>query len=241
MAKVVFFAALLAALVAVSVAQAQLGESERMMRFRDMQCLQEVQESSLDACRQVLDRQLTGRERFHPMFRQGAMGQRLQCCQQLQDVSRQCRCSAIRRMVRDYEQSMPSMEEGYYGEGSEEEEQGQGYYGEESSSQQQQEQQEQGYYGERSWEQQQQQRGGERSGCGCSHHAAEHGEQQQQQQQRGGERSGCGCSHHAAEHGEQQPRMTRVRLIRAKQYAAQLPAMCRIEPQQCSIFAAGQN
>ncbi|KAL5202939.1 hypothetical protein ABZP36_013891 [Zizania latifolia] len=169
MAKVVFFAALLAALVAVSVAQTQLGESEQMMRFRDRQCLQEVQESSLDACRQVLDRQLTGRERFHPMLRQGAMGQRLQCCQQLQDVSRECRCSAIRRMVRDYEQSMPSMEEGWSSE-----EQGQG------------------------------------------HHAAEHGEQQQQ-------------------------RMIRVRLIRAKQYAAQLPAMCRIEPQQCSIFAAGQN
>ncbi|KAF0923356.1 hypothetical protein E2562_006266 [Oryza meyeriana var. granulata] len=189
MAKVVFFAALLAALVAVSAAQ--LSESE--MRFRDRQCLREVQDSPLDACRQVLDRQLTGRERFQPMFRRpGALGLRMQCCQQLQDVSRECRCAAIRRMVRDYEESMPApLEQGqrYYGEGSSSE---QGYYGEGSSS-------EQGYYSEGSSEQ-----------------------------------------GYYGETAQQQPQMTRVRLTRARQYAAQLPAMCRVEPQQCSIFAAGQ-
>ena len=146
--KVVFFAAaLMAAMVAIS--GAQLSESE--MRFRDRQCQREVQDSPLDACRQVLDRQLTGRERFQPMFRRpGALGLRMQCCQQLQDVSRECRCAAIRRMVRSYEESMPmpleqgwssssseyyggegsSSEQGYYGEGSSEE----GYYGSSSSS-----------------------------------------------------------------------------------------------------------
>ena len=89
--KVVFFAAaLMAAMVAIS--GAQLSESE--MRFRDRQCQREVQDSPLDACRQVLDRQLTGRERFQPMFRRpGALGLRMQCCQQLQDVSRECRCA----------------------------------------------------------------------------------------------------------------------------------------------------
>ena len=77
--KVVFFAAaLMAAMVAIS--GAQLSESE--MRFRDRQCQREVQDSPLDACRQVLDRQLTGRERFQPMFRRpGALGLRMQCCQ----------------------------------------------------------------------------------------------------------------------------------------------------------------
>ncbi|KAL5229467.1 hypothetical protein ABZP36_028243 [Zizania latifolia] len=183
--KVVFFAALLAALVAVSVAQAQLGvgDSDEMMRFRDRQCLHEVQEKPLDACRQVLDMQLTGRERLHPIIQQGAiMELRSQCCQQLKNVSRECRCAAVRKMVRDYEESM-SMPKGEEGRSSSEQ-QGQSYYGEGSS------------------------------------------EQQQQQ----------------PEYGEQQPpRMTRVTLTKAKQYATQLPSMCRIEPQQCSVFAAGQN
>ncbi|KAG8086015.1 hypothetical protein GUJ93_ZPchr0010g11097 [Zizania palustris] len=182
--KVVFFAALLVAVV-VSVAQAaQLGvdDGDEMMRFRDRQCLHEVQEKPLDACRQVLDMQLTGRERLHqPIVRQGAiMELRSQCCQQLQSVSRECRCAAVRKMVRDYEESM-SMPRS-----SSEQQAGQSYYGEGS-------------------------------------------EQQQQQQQ--------------PEHGEQQqpPRMTRVTLTKAKQYATQLPSMCRIEPQQCNVFAAGQN
>uniref|UniRef100_J3M8K1 Bifunctional inhibitor/plant lipid transfer protein/seed storage helical domain-containing protein n=1 Tax=Oryza brachyantha TaxID=4533 RepID=J3M8K1_ORYBR len=193
MAKVVFLAALLAALVAVSAAQ--LSESE--MRFRDRQCMREVQDSPLDACRQVLDRQVTRRGGAPPQVRPpgaAARGVRMRCCQQLQDVSRECRCAAVRRMVRDYEESMPMpLEQGqiryYGGEGSSSEP---GYYGEGSSSS------EQGYYGEGS------------------------------------------SSSEQGYYGEQQPQMTRVRLTRAKQYAAQLPSMCRVEPQQCSIFAAGQ-
>ncbi|CAD6271686.1 unnamed protein product [Miscanthus lutarioriparius] len=101
----------LAALVAVAVGQ---GEVERQ-RLKDLQCWQEVQESPLDACRQVLDRQLTGGMRYGVgPFRWGT-GLRMRCCQQLKDVSRECRCAAIRSMVRGYEETMPPLEKGWGG------------------------------------------------------------------------------------------------------------------------------
>uniref|UniRef100_A0A0D9WI94 Bifunctional inhibitor/plant lipid transfer protein/seed storage helical domain-containing protein n=1 Tax=Leersia perrieri TaxID=77586 RepID=A0A0D9WI94_9ORYZ len=188
MAKVVFLAALVAAMVAVTVAQ--VGESE-MSRYRDRQCMREVQDSPLDACRQVMERQLTGMVgRRAQIGLRAQLGLRAQCCQQLQDVSRDCRCAAIRQMVLNYEESMPmpfeqqQQQQRYYGEEQQE------YYGEEHYG-------EEGYYGE----------------------------QQQPQYY---------------PQPQQQPGMTRVRLTRARQYASQLPAMCRVEPQQCSIFSTGQ-
>ncbi|XP_062181439.1 19 kDa globulin-like [Phragmites australis] len=203
MAKFVVVAVVcLAALMAVAVGQ---GEAEQQ-RLRDMQCRQEVQESPLDACRQVLDRQLTGsmRYRFAP-FR-WSTGMRMQCCQQLQDVSRECRCSAIRRMVRGYEQTMPPLEEGYYGEST-------GYYG----------------YGEMAGRQQQQGGGYYGKGCRCGQTREEYGESCQQ-------RRGTGFPHRAGT-GQQ---ITRVRLSKVRQYAAGLPRMCLMEPQECSVFSAGQ-
>jgi len=111
MAKIAAAALCLAALVAVAVGQ---GEVERQ-RLKDLQCWQEVQESPLDACRQVLDRQLAGGMRYGVgPFRWGT-GLRMRCCQQLQDVSRECRCAAIRSMVRGYEETMPPLGgQGYY-------------------------------------------------------------------------------------------------------------------------------
>lgn len=161
----------LAALVAVAAGQREL---ERQ-RLRDLRCVREVEGNPLWACRQVLDRQLTGGMRYGVgPFRWGT-GLRMRCCQQLQDVSRECRCSAVRRMVRGYEEAMPPLEEGPYGYG----EQGEGYYG-----------------------------GGE-----------------------GGE-------------GYDLPfpprRVGRVRLTKARQYAAGLPMMCRLEPQECSVFSGDQ-
>ncbi|KAF8719358.1 hypothetical protein HU200_024066 [Digitaria exilis] len=202
MAKIVVVAAAaalcLAALVAVATGQ---GEVERQ-RLRDLRCEREVEVFPLDACRQVLDRQLTGggmRYGIGP-FRWGT-GLRMRCCQQLQDVSRECRCSAIRRMVRGYEEAMPMpppLEEGgegpyYYGG------EGEGYYGGEGSSSSQRSQQQGG--------------GGVCGGQG----------------QQGGEGMGYGGR-----------RVGRVRLTKAKQYAAGLPVMCRLEPQDCSVFSGDQ-
>lgn len=180
MAKFVAAAALcLAALTAVAVAQ---GGFERQ-RLRDLRCYREVEESPLEACRQVLDRQLTGGMRYGVgPFRWG-VGLRMRCCQQLQDVSRECRCSAVRRMVRGYEETMPPLEEGYGGD----ESAGEGYYGGEG-------------YGE--------------SG---------------RQQRYLPFPFGTGR------------RIGRVRLTKARQYAAGLPMMCRLEPQECSVFSGDQH
>ncbi|KAJ1263517.1 hypothetical protein BS78_09G191300 [Paspalum vaginatum] len=190
MAKLVAVAALcVAALVAVAVGQ---GEVERQ-RLRDLRCWAEVQENPLEACRQVLDRQLTGGMRYGVgPFRWGT-GLRMRCCQQLQDVSPGCRCSAIRQMVRDYEdETMPPPEEGYYGgEGCE---------------------------------------GRRRQGCGggCGQEGEGYGESGQPQIVYPPFRPGTGTGR----------RMTRVRLTKKVwEYAAGLPVMCRIEPQECSIFS----
>ncbi|KAM0863886.1 hypothetical protein ACQ4PT_044289 [Festuca glaucescens] len=113
MGKFVFLAVFLAALVAVSVAQ---GVSEQS--FRDVQCRREVQEKPLHACQQILHQHLTGGGRegavsVRPF--QTEWDTRERCCRQLQGVSRGCRCSAIRGMVRDYEQTMPPLGQGRRG------------------------------------------------------------------------------------------------------------------------------
>jgi hypothetical protein len=94
----------------LAVAVGQADEAEEQRTLRDMRCLREVQENPLDACRQVLQRQLTGRTGTGYGSFQWITGLRTQCCQQLLDVSRECRCAAIRRMVRGYEQTMPPLE-----------------------------------------------------------------------------------------------------------------------------------
>ncbi|OEL25633.1 19 kDa globulin [Dichanthelium oligosanthes] len=194
MAKFVTVAAAalcLAALVAVAVGQS---EFERQ-RLRDLRCQREVEESPLDACRQVLDRQLTGGMRYGiGPFRWGT-GLRMRCCQQLQDVSRECRCSAIRRMVRGYEvETMPPPEGGYGG-------------GESAG--------EEGYYGE-----------GSQQGEGCR--CGQAGEGCRRQQRYLPFPVGPGR------------KIARVRLTKERQYAAGLPMMCRLEPQECSVFSGDQ-
>ncbi|XP_066361999.1 19 kDa globulin-like [Miscanthus floridulus] len=177
----------LAALVAVAVGQ---GEVERQ-RLKDLQCWQEVQESPLDACRQVLDRQLTGGIRYGVgPFRWGT-GLRMRCCQQLQDVSRQCRCAAIRSMVRGYEETMPPLEKGWG---------------------RQQQQPQPGYYP-------------------CSE---------------AGEGYGYGESGQQPMYPPCRPgigrKIARVRLTKARQYAAGMPMMCRLsEPQECNVFSGGDQ
>jgi hypothetical protein len=196
MAKFVAIATVcLAAILAVAVGQA--GEAEEQRTLRDMQCLREVQENPLDACRQVLQRQLTGRTGTGYGSFQWITGLRTQCCQQLLDVSRECRCAAIRRMVRGYEQTMPPLEGGGSGEGRLCSQQGSGYSA--------------GCGGEMGW--QRRQEGGGQGGQGC----------------------GCGCGQLIR---GQQPATTGVRLGKARLlYAAQLPMMCSIEPQECNVFS----
>ncbi|CAL4908925.1 unnamed protein product [Urochloa decumbens] len=174
MAKLIAAALCLAALVAVAAGQS----AYERQRLRDLWCQREVEESPLEACRQVLDRQLSMRYGVRPFL--WGTGLRMRCCQQLQDVSRECRCSAVRAMVRAFEEeTMPPPEEGYGGYGSGEQG-GEGYYGGES-----------------------------------------------------GQRYlpfpvGPG------------KRIGRVRLTKARDYAAGLPMMCRLEPQECSIFSGDQ-
>lgn len=213
MAKFVAIAAVcLAAILAVAAGQ---GETEQEM-LKDMQCVREVQESPLDACRQVLHRQLTGsRTGYGPGPFQWGTGLRMQCCQQLQDVSRECRCAAILRMVRGYEQSMPPLEGG-----------GGGFYGEGAQCGQQQGGSYSSGCGEMGWRRRQEGRG-YYGGAG----------------QQGGQGCGCGCGQKTREEygrSGQQP-ATRVRLGKVRQYAAQLPTMCRIEPQECSVFSGAER
>ncbi|KAL6839304.1 hypothetical protein ACP4OV_030976 [Aristida adscensionis] len=293
----------LAALVAVAVAQ--VGEEPEQQRLRDAQCRREVQESPLDACRQVMHRQLTAGGGAAAPFEWSA-GVRLRCCQQLQDVSRECRCAAVRRMMRGYEQAMPPLEEGGGGGSSPEQGAGYGCGGTQQGGGYQQgcpgtmagrgQQQGGGYYGgaapwqggERCRCSQQQQGGGGYCG-GAARRQGEGryrcGQQQQQgggysgetgwqqggrrgetsegygesgrQQQRGGYygeaspqqgRSGCGrCPERrmpfgGAGAGAGHPQQsTRVGLRKVRQYAARLPAMCQVEPQECSIFSGGED
>ncbi|KQK05563.1 hypothetical protein BRADI_2g20871v3 [Brachypodium distachyon] len=79
MAKLVFFAVVVAALVAVSASQGEAATSP--------QCQRRLQESSLDACRRVVEFELGD-------------GDVAPCCQQLGVVGSFCRAAAIYNFVR---------------------------------------------------------------------------------------------------------------------------------------------
>ncbi|XP_047044220.1 19 kDa globulin-like [Lolium rigidum] len=216
MGKFVFLAVFFAALMAVSVAQ---GVSEQS--FRDMQCRREVKEKPLHACQQILHQHLTGGGHegavsVRPLQKEWDTRER--CCRQLQGVSRGCRCSAIRGMVRDYEQAMPPLGQGRRGSPGEQPEQG--YCGGETAEHHQQgggcDQQGQVLRHERPPRQQQ----GE---VGQHGEAVLYGETSRRQQ------------------GEILSRQVgRVGLMKGRRYAAGLPIGCQIEPMECSVFSADQ-
>jgi hypothetical protein len=203
MAKFFFAVVLLTAMVAVSLSQLELDECAQ--RFQDLQCQPEVQQMPLHACWQLLDRELSGLRVVVPSW-MTPYQPRAQCCEQLQDVSPECRCSAIRGIVRSLEQSLVPLEGGYGGE---------------TGGQQQ-----GGYYG---GERRQQE--GEHLRVGCGQQGGYYGETGRQQ-------AGWRCSQTKQNRGYI-GFPPRVRLARMREYARQLPAMCRIEPQECSIFVAG--
>ncbi|KAF6996606.1 hypothetical protein CFC21_012925, partial [Triticum aestivum] len=89
--RLVLFAAVVIALVALTTAE---GEASRQL-----QCERELQESSLEACRQVVDQQLAGRLPW-------STGLQMRCCQQLRDVSAKCRSVAVSQVARQYEQTV---------------------------------------------------------------------------------------------------------------------------------------
>ncbi|CAM0954773.1 unnamed protein product [Alopecurus aequalis] len=228
MGKFVLLAVLSAALVAVSVAQDVSEQS-----FRDAQCQHEVQAKPLHDCRLILQHQLTGGGREGgvsvPLF-ESEWSTRERCCQQLQSVSLRCRCSAIRGMVRDYEQTMPPLGGGRHGSQGEQQEQGHcggetaehhqqggGYYGEEGRGQQQ------GQVLHREKPQQQQEEGQQQQKYGEGFYGETSRHQQGQQSYR---------------EGAQQ--VGRVRLMKMRQYVARLPTSCQIEPMECSVFSADQ-
>ncbi|XP_037441040.1 19 kDa globulin-like [Triticum dicoccoides] len=223
MGRFVFFALFLAALVAVSAAQGVLEQ-----RLADAQCRGEVREKPLHACRQILEQQLTGRAGEGavgvPLF-QAQSDARERCCQQLESVSRECRCAALRGMVRDYEQSMPPLGEGRHGSSGERQPE-RGCSGESTAEQRQEVQG--GQYGSETGGSQQQGggyhgvtvgRGGQRQGQVLCH--------KRPQRQQGEGFSGEGA--------QQKPQAGRVRLTKVR-----LPTACRIEPQECSVFFADQ-
>ena len=226
MGRFVFFAVFLAALVAVSAAQGVLEQS-----LTDAQCRGEVQEKPLLACRQILEQQLTGRAGEGavgvPLFH-AQWGARERCCRQLESVSRECRCAALRGMVRDYEQSMPPLGEGRHGS-SGERQQEQGCSGESTEPEQRQEVQG-GQYGSETGGSQQQQQGGGYHGVTVGRGGQRQGQvlcHKRPQRQQGEGFSGEGA--------QQKPQAGRVRLTKVR-----LPTACRIEPQECSVFTADQ-
>ncbi|XP_044975857.1 19 kDa globulin-like [Hordeum vulgare subsp. vulgare] len=218
MGKFIFFAVFLTTLVTISAAQGVLEQS-----LADAQCRGEVQAKPLLACRQILEHQLTGRAVGVRPF-QAQWGARDRCCQQLESVSRGCRCSALRGMVRDYEQSMPPLREGRR-RSSGERQQEQGCSGESTAEQQQEVQG--GQYGSETGESQQQQGGGYHGvtvGRGGQQQGQMLCRERPQRQQQGEGFSGEGA--------QQKPKVGRVRLTKVR-----LPTACRIEPQECSVFS----
>uniref|UniRef100_A0ACD5T8X4 Uncharacterized protein n=1 Tax=Avena sativa TaxID=4498 RepID=A0ACD5T8X4_AVESA len=160
MAKLVLFMAVIVALVALSTA-----EGDNTVQPH---CQRQLQESSLEACRQVVDHQLAVQlPFFHPRssllrsseWRSEVRGQ---CCQQLRHVSPECRAAAIHQIVRHYEQQVvaPVGRGSYYPsetypqqeQGQEQQQQEQGMYGPSQTYGQQ----EQGMYGPSQTYQQQQ-------------------------------------------------------------------------------------
>nr|AHD26734.1 high molecular weight glutenin subunit [Pseudoroegneria spicata] len=87
--RLVLFAAVVVALVALTAAEG--GASGQL------QCERELQESSLEACWRVVDQQLAGQLPW-------STGLQMRCCQQLRDVSPECRPVAVSQVARQYEQ-----------------------------------------------------------------------------------------------------------------------------------------
>ncbi|XP_051208525.1 19 kDa globulin-like [Lolium perenne] len=230
MGKFVLLAVFLATLVAVSVAQSVSEQS-----FRDAQCRREVQEKPLYACQQILHQHLTGGGHegavsVRPL--QKEWDTRDLCCRQLHGVSRGCRCSAIRGMVRDYEQAMPPLGQGRRGSPGEQPEQG--YCGGETAEHHQQgggcDQQGQVLRHERPQRQQQGEAG--QGYCG--------GETAESQQRQHGEAVFYGETSRRQQGEILSRQFGRVGLMKGRRYAAGLPIGCQIEPMECSVFSADQ-
>lgn len=219
-----FFAVVLAVTVAISFAQSECPQS-----FKEMLCQREVQQMPLDACRQLLDRQLSGLRVVVPSWMR-PWQPRAQCCQQLQDVSPECRCTAIRQIVRIFEQSLAPLEGGCGGKTAEQQQRGGYYGGQEQGGYCGERRQQGGYYGET----------GQQQAGGCCHCNQREEWQQSGDHQASGQpkqnRGYIGFPPHART-GQQ---TTHERLTKVQQYAQQLLAMCQMEPRECSIFAGGQ-
>ncbi|KQK05569.1 glutenin, high molecular weight subunit DY10 [Brachypodium distachyon] len=114
MGKLIFFAAVVAAMVAISLAY---GESSSVST--QCQCQRELQESSLELCQQFVDRQLnmvpaiSQRPSPSPWIPQE---QKMWCCQQLQQISSGCREAAVRSIVRKYEQDLEAAQQPQIGQ-----------------------------------------------------------------------------------------------------------------------------
>ncbi|KAM0863883.1 hypothetical protein ACQ4PT_044286 [Festuca glaucescens] len=118
MAKLAFFAAVLLVLVALSAA-----EGDNILQ---LPCQVQLQQSSLDACRRVVDNQLAAQRPFFlsPQALTANWVQ-AQCCQQLRDISRECHAAAIRQIVSQYEhQAVVPLGGGSYYPGADKEQQG---------------------------------------------------------------------------------------------------------------------
>nr|AYN78418.1 D-hordein Lmul 1.2 [Leymus multicaulis] len=109
--QLVLFAAVVVALVALTAAEGEATGNDifRHHRSGQLQCERELQESSLEACQKVVDQQLVGQLPW-------STGLQMRCCQQLRDVSPECRPAAVSQVARQYEQqtAMPSKGGSFY-------------------------------------------------------------------------------------------------------------------------------
>uniref|UniRef100_A0ACD5YSB8 Uncharacterized protein n=1 Tax=Avena sativa TaxID=4498 RepID=A0ACD5YSB8_AVESA len=198
MSKLALVVALLAALMAVSV----VAEGEAAYTFSTQtQCQRELEESTLEACRQLVHYKAykvpgqeppAGSVRWSP-------GLHVRCCQQLLGVSRECRHAAVRGLVREYEAMVPPEEEGS-GETTVVQ---QGFQGESTDQQQQ---------GDRMY----------RKPKAHRRHPVEGGEEF------GGETAmQQGGQEYSEPHVSTEEQAAQLRLVKARQFAAQLPELCR--------------
>ncbi|CAM0906983.1 unnamed protein product [Alopecurus aequalis] len=209
MSKLALVAAVITALVAVTVvADGEAAESLSPFRSTQTQCQREVEESALDACQQVMHNVVY---KVPGQLLRWSPGLHVRCCQQLLGVRRECRHAAIRGLVKEYE--VP-LEEGS-GETVE--------YGQ-AAHRPQQEQQGQGFQGE-STEQEQQEDSIFRPLKPHRRHRVEGHELGETARQQEGQ--GYGLPSAPGFSTEQQAAL--LRLMKARQFAARLPATCRFE------------
>nr|AOX22955.1 high molecular weight glutenin subunit [Triticum aestivum] len=215
--RLVLFAAVVVALLALTAAE---GEASGQL-----QCERELQESSLEACRRVVDQQLAGQLPW-------STGLQMRCCQQLRDVSPECRPIAVSQVARQYEQQIVVPPKGgsfypgettppqrlqqriFWGRSSQTV---QGYYPSVTSPQQG------SYYPGQASPQQPGQ--GQQPGQWQQGYYPTFPQQPGQGQQLGQEPQGYNSPYHVS--AEQQAASLMV--AKAQQLAAQLPAMCRLE------------